>query len=359
MVNTKMRQHVSKFLAGVTLFTAVFAISGVSQAQVAEAAPAVTSGRVNFRLGPSTNYSTQGKLLKGTAIDVISHYTNWSKIEESGRVGFISNRYIDFTTTGFITGRVNMRTQGSMSGSILMKIPAGQTVQVLAGPVSGWYKVTYLKTEGYIYKNYITLNESSGSPVAEDPVIKENPIVDGKTYVTSEPVLTYMNAADARNGLNSVGNYREGTYHIYKEYSGMLNISTRENTAGAWINPEQSTSSTPPDTGSPYDGYEPMTWTFSFYTNLPEHNGGWDTTALGTKLRYGVLASNYWPLRTEVILPGWGEFTVEDRGGSNFDSKYRMDMLIPRKAGETDYEYSSRIWSMGHQEISGYIKSSK
>lgn len=99
-----------------------------------------------------------------------------------------------------------------------------------------------------------------------------------------------------------------------------------------------------------------MTWTFTFYTDLPSENGGWTTTALGTPLRYGVLSSNYWPLRSQVILPGWGEFTVEDRGGSAFDSKTRMDMLIPRNTGESDYQYQSRIRAMGVQSITGYIK---
>ena len=350
MLNTKMKQHVAKLLAGVTLFS-VFTISGVSQAAIAEAAPAVTSGRVNFRVGPSINYSVQGKIQKGTSIDVISHYTNWSKIEESGRTGYISNRYIDFITTGLITGRVNLRTQGSMAGRIITKIPAGQTVQVLAGPVSGWYKVVWKETQGYIYRNYISIQEAGSAPVA-----KENPVVDDKTFVASQPVATYMNALDAKNGTNSVGTYSAGTYHIYKEYSGMLNISTREGSAGAWVNPTAAGTEPAPPSESEYPGYQAMTWTFSFYTSLPEHNGGYTTTALGTPLRYGVLASNYWALRSQVVLPGWGDFTVEDRGGSNFDSKYRMDMLIPRKAGETDYQYSSRIWSMGLQKISGYIK---
>ncbi len=352
MLNTKMKQQVARILAGVTLFTAVFTISGVSQAKVAEAAPAVTNGRVNFRVGPSTNYSVLGKIQEGTSIDVISHYTNWSKVEESGRTGYISNRYIDFITTGLITGRVNLRTQGSMAGSVITKIPAGQTVQVLAGPVSGWYKVIWKETQGFIYRNYISLNETSASRTAE----KESPVVDDSTFVVSKPVATYMNAYDAKHGTNSVGTYSAGTYHIYKEYSGMLNISTRQGSAGAWVNPTAGPVVAVPDTGSEYPGYEAMTWTFSFYTSLPAHNGGYTKTALGTSLRYGVLASNYWALRSKVVLPGWGDFTVEDRGGSSFDSKYRMDMLIPRKAGETDYQYSSRVWGMGLQKISGYIK---
>lgn len=348
MLHTKLKANVTKILAGVTLFTAVFTVSGITQSTIAEAAPAVTSGRVNFRTGPSTNYSIIGQLQQGTIIDVISHSDKWSKITNSGSTGYISNLYIDFITTGLITGQVNLRTQGSTSGKIITKIPAGQSVQVLAGPVSGWYKVVWKQTQGYIYKNYITVNEGN-------PGDKNNPVVDDKTFVTSKAVATYMNAADAKSGQNSVGTYKAGTYHIYKEYSGMLNISSREGSAGAWVNPA-SAGTEEPDPETNYPDYQAMTWTFSFYTSLPEHNGGYTTTALGTPLRYGVLASNYWALRSKVILPGWGDFTVEDRGGSNFDSKYRMDMLIPRQAGETDYQYTSRIWAMGLQEISGYIK---
>lgn len=51
--------------------------------------------------------------------------------------------------------------------------------------------------------------------------------------------LTYMNADDAaaeKNALNAV--YPAGTYYVYRQYNGMLNISTIKGQPGRWINPD-------------------------------------------------------------------------------------------------------------------------
>lgn len=358
-----MNKHIARGLVVVSLLTGTFTASFFDNGRAAEAALAETRASVNFRYGPSTNYSIIRTLKGGTSVDVISHGSSWSRVRESGTTGYLSSRYLRFTSTGFITGRVNLRDKAGMASSILVKIPAGSTVQVLAGPSSGWYKVTWGNLTGYIYKNYVQVSEGSGV-VVETPAPTEEvsaPTADQtaapvRQHILQSPAATYTNASDAASRVNAVGSYPAGTYYLYKTYGGMLNITRTQGQPGAWINPE---APAPVDTSvaaDPYEGYTKMTWTFSFYTSLAADNGGYTKTALGTSLRYGVLASNYWPLRSKVSLPGWGEFTVEDRGGSDFDSKYRMDMLIPRNTGESDYEYRSRIWAMGRRTITGYIK---
>ncbi len=144
-------------LVAASLLTGSFIFGGLR----AEAAMALTNSRVNFRTGPSTSYSVIRKLSVTTPIDVISHNAYWSKINESGEIGYISSAYIKFTSTGYITGRVNLRTKGSMAGIIITKIPAGETVKVLAGPVNGWYKVVWGTKTGYIFKDYVKVNETA------------------------------------------------------------------------------------------------------------------------------------------------------------------------------------------------------
>ncbi len=440
MFSQQIKKNLARGLVIASLVMGAFSFNAINHETKAEAAVAETKASVNFRSGPSTKYSIIRKLSGGTAIDVLSHDTNWSKIQEGGKTGYLSNRYINFTSMGYITSRVNLRDQGGMNSNVLIKVPAGQDVQVLDGPVQGWYKIKWNNLTGYIYKNYVNVTSTGAStlePPTSEPEIEapsgssgfitstvnlrdragmnSNVLIkvpagqtvqvhsgpDGGWYNISwrnlngfiyknfidvsesnkkeeeskpakpivgelegtlqlkEPTAVYMTSSHALNQVNSVGTYSAGVYYQYKTYNDMVNISKTEGQAGAWINPNASTIESPkpaPEDGNPYEGYTKMKWTFTFYTDLPSENGGWTTTAMGTPLRYGVLASNYWPLRSEVILPGWGDFTVEDRGGSSFDSKTRMDMLIPRNSGESDYQYLSRIRSMGVQSITGYIK---
>ena len=58
------------------------------------------------------------------------------------------------------------------------------------------------------------------------------------TYKLNNDVKAYVNADDARSQRNSKTNYISGQYYIYKTHKGMINISKKPNTAGAWINPK-------------------------------------------------------------------------------------------------------------------------
>ncbi|WP_338817063.1 3D domain-containing protein [Parvimonas micra] len=54
------------------------------------------------------------------------------------------------------------------------------------------------------------------------------------------------------------------------------------------------------------------------YTNDPAENGGYSTTRLGTKLRYGVVAVDprVIPLGTKLYIEGYGYAVAEDTGGA-------------------------------------------
>lgn len=96
-----------------------------------------------------------------------------------------------------------------------------------------------------------------------------------------------------------------------------------------------------------------LTFYLTFYTDLPEENGGWTITATGDALTYGVVANNVWPLYTKLYLEGYGTMTVKDRGGSEFYTKSRLDVFIPRKSGESNTAYYNRVNSMGRQTVKG------
>ena len=88
---------------------------------------------------------------------------------------------------------------------------------------------------------------------------------------------------------------------------------------------------------------------FTYYTDLPEENGGYTVTCTGKKLQYGVLASNVWKLGTQFETEDGQVFTVADKGGNNFNVWNRVDCYIPRQQGESISQYKKRVLNMGKQ----------
>lgn len=98
-----------------------------------------------------------------------------------------------------------------------------------------------------------------------------------------------------------------------------------------------------------------MTFNISFYTNLPQHNGGYSKTASGKLPAYGMVANNVLPIGTKIYLEGWGVVTVEDRGGKGFNSVNRLDLFIPPNNGESESQYIARLKKLGRQTVKGTI----
>lgn len=98
-----------------------------------------------------------------------------------------------------------------------------------------------------------------------------------------------------------------------------------------------------------------ITFKLSFYTDIPGENGGYSTTASGKKPQYGMVASNVYPIGTRIYLEGYGEMVVEDRGGKHFNSSDRLDIFIPRQAGESNQAYKARVMQLGRKTTTGYI----
>lgn len=93
----------------------------------------------------------------------------------------------------------------------------------------------------------------------------------------------------------------------------------------------------------------------TFYTSLNSENGYGSITCTGSKLYDGLVASNYYKLNTKIQLQGWGEVIVGDRGGSNFNNDFRLDVFVPKESNESDSHYYSRVNNMGKVKVKGYI----
>ena len=54
----------------------------------------ITGSYVNFRTGPSTNYKVIATLKKGTAVDIVGKASGWYKISYNGSTGYMSSSYV-------------------------------------------------------------------------------------------------------------------------------------------------------------------------------------------------------------------------------------------------------------------------
>lgn len=99
----------------------------------------------------------------------------------------------------------------------------------------------------------------------------------------------------------------------------------------------------------------PVTMTLSFYGDGDEENGGYGgITAYGEPLRAGIVASNVHPRGTKFEYNGQ-VYTVGDKGGeSHFNNSNRLDVFVPRQAGESKDAYDRRISNYGKQTVTMY-----
>lgn len=75
------------------------------------------------------------------------------------------------------------------------------------------------------------------TPFVAENIVERNVASANGTYNLTQNVKVYTNAQNAAKQKNSTKTYKSGTYYIYKEYNGMINISRTKGKPGAWINP--------------------------------------------------------------------------------------------------------------------------
>jgi len=166
-----------------TYVKVVCKVSGASSAS--GTAGYINAAQVNFRTGPSTGYTSQGKLDKYTALTVTGTNGNWYKatLTSTGKSGYVYKTYVTIGTTsatptpvvtsgssGYIKAtQVNFRTGPSTSYSSQGKLDKN-TALTVTGTSGNWYQVTLSSSgkSGYVYKTYVTIGTTSVTPT---PVI--------------------------------------------------------------------------------------------------------------------------------------------------------------------------------------------
>lgn len=239
---------------------------------------AVTTGTINFRQGPGTNYSKVtgcAQVPKGATVTLLEYTSSdngWYKVIYGSYTGYLSAKYLKVTltnnnagsnnnsgnnpgsswntgwntgnnnsgnnnsgssataTTGTTTGNVNFR-QGPGTGyskvSGCAKVPKGSTVTILE-QTNGWYKVTYKSYTGYLSADYVAVAgggaSTPGSTGNNVGGVSSNGTQYAKYTGTSADIWGSMSVAGTNisdniycNAMNSKGQF------VYNAYSSSKN----------------------------------------------------------------------------------------------------------------------------------------
>lgn len=181
--------------------------------------------------------------------------------------------------------------------------------------------------------------------------VRTKPGVHGKVVTTVSSGSEVQVFGEFEDWIYIRANDKEG----FTNKSHYSETKPAEKKSEAANKPKASTSNVGPSVMEGGNYAAEMTFHLSFYSNLPEHNGGYSKTASGKNLSYGMVANNVLPFGTKIYLEGWGVVTVEDRGGKGFNTINRLDVFIPPKSGESKQAYIDRLYKLGRQTVKGTI----
>ena len=197
-------------------------------AGVALAANTVTGvgGSTNIRSTAGLSGKILGTFPKGATADLLASATDgrgmtWYKITYKNVTGWVSSMYTSLnggssfnqgTGTLWTTGRVNMRSSASLSGSIICTIPKGESVKKLGSSKTDgrnviWYKVSWGSKTGWVSSAYLSA-KSNGSSIGG---------VNGNTSTGSKSSSSYTKVV----GSGGKSNIRS-TYNLNGNVVGTL-----------------------------------------------------------------------------------------------------------------------------------------
>ena len=132
----------------------------------------ITANSVNFRSGPSTSYSSIGKLNKGDKVEYLDENGSWVKVKYSGKTGYVYGTYVEkdtsSTTTKYVNATsLNVRSGPSTSYSVIGKLSKGTKIDVISTS-NGWSKIKYDGQTGYVSSKYL----SSSAPESNTTTTK-------------------------------------------------------------------------------------------------------------------------------------------------------------------------------------------
>ncbi len=294
-----------KFAAVVGIVVCLMLAVGATAARAdSEGVGTVTASALNIRSEASASAAIVACPPQGTKVLVTGDSGDWYQVYYDGHSGYMSKEYLDFSEsgdialgTGTVTGNdVCVRSGAGTSNDILGGVNKGDTLSV-TGVSSGWFKVSYNGSAGYISSAYVSLGSagtntgSEASPASESQTSSETGTVTGN-YVrirsgagTTYPILGQVSTGDTLTVTDSSGDWFKVSYQGSTGY-----ISGKYVSLGS--SPQTSTQSETSETGRIQGTYVRMrSGPGTNYSILGTYDTGTEMTVTGTdgdwyKVRY-------------------------------------------------------------------------
>lgn len=175
-------------------------------------------GKVNLRSGPSSSYSSVGRLATGTQVSVLLKGNGWYMISANGMEGFMSTQYLSGTgdTIGSNTGAtttaqvayvnnpkstqvLNLRESPSQNARSIGQYRNGTKVKVVSKG-STWCEVYVGTKHGYMMTRYLSFGGSYIEPsYTAAPVYPYYPVYPTVTP-TPTPLVQYITPKPQQSG---------------------------------------------------------------------------------------------------------------------------------------------------------------
>lgn len=160
--------------------------SGGSSLTTTSTSRVTTTHALNMRVAGGTWHRILLTIPKGKTLTPLQSNGSWTKVSYGGQTGWVHNDYLQqastssstdkpttvtpSTTTAQTTVNLNLRSSKSTKTTVLMTIPKGKTVTVLAVEGS-WSKVKYGSKTGYVANTYLT---TSGTATPTTPSTEQS-----------------------------------------------------------------------------------------------------------------------------------------------------------------------------------------
>ena len=236
-------KNFKKIISVLLLSVSVLSLTPVTA--YAKGKDAITTDSINFRDSGSIYSNVLAVVPMGKTVEVLETTEKWALVKYNNKTGWVSLNYIFYTEDyKAMKGITNiapskLRKSASSTSTVLTTLKVG-SLATLVSLDNGWFKITANGTTGYV-----SPQEWIETPAKSVPTVTKLAAPTSGNIDIFSPIPVYMSATDAAARKNSVGSYAAGEYQIYRNLSGMLNITKHTNVPGAWINPVENIDKTP------------------------------------------------------------------------------------------------------------------
>ena len=163
-----------------------------------------TSTNLNLRTSASTGSKILLTIPKGKDVSLISKHGSWYKVKYGSTEGYVSSQYLSGVSSTSTptppasslrystTTNLNLRSDASTSGKVLLTIPIDTNVTLISKSGS-WYKIKYGSEQGYVSSQYLVPSTSQphkGTIVRPSASSSRNKLVD--TALSLDGKVTYF-----------------------------------------------------------------------------------------------------------------------------------------------------------------------